>query len=130
MQQQIDFYLQKLAYEIDAADLFTALTTTDQYVVIDTRKASAYKAEHIPNAIHVPHATMNQMTTQELDPSKTYVVYCDGIGCNGSTKGALLMTKLGFTVRELIGGLQWWKQDGYATAGDTAATGTPLDCNC
>lgn len=43
------------------------------------------------------------------------VTYCDGIGCNASTKGALNMTKLGFRVKELMGGLEWWERDGYAT---------------
>jgi rhodanese-related sulfurtransferase len=27
----------------------------------------------------------------------------------------LNMTKLGFNVKELMGGLVWWKQDGYET---------------
>ena len=46
-----------------------------------------------------------------------YVTYCDGIGCNASTKGALNMAKLGFRVKELMGGLDWWKRDGCKTEG-------------
>ncbi|MGL5793595.1 MAG: rhodanese-like domain-containing protein, partial [Waterburya sp.] len=37
-------------------------------------------------------------------------------GCNASTKGALAMTKLGFRVKELMGGLNWWKRDGHPTS--------------
>ena len=43
------------------------------------------------------------------------VTYCDGIGCNASTKGALKMAELGFRTKELIGGLDWWKRDGHPT---------------
>jgi rhodanese-related sulfurtransferase len=62
--------------------------------------------------------------------SKTYVCYCDGIGCNASTKGALNMAKLGFKVKELIGGIEWWKFDGYATAGAEKSDGLNIQCLC
>jgi rhodanese-related sulfurtransferase len=40
-----------------------------------------------------------------------------------------LMT-LGFEVRELIGGMDWWKRDGYATSGSHSQTGTDVVCGC
>ena len=72
-------------------------------IVIDTRSAEAYEKEHIPMTISFPHITMSRLTTGHLDTSKTYVTYCDGIGCNASTKGALKLSKLGFMVKELQG---------------------------
>lgn len=42
-----------------------------------------------------------------------HVTYCNGIRCNGSTKGALNMVQLEFRVKELIGGLDCWRDDGY-----------------
>ena len=60
-----------------------------------------------------------------------YVTYCDGIGCNASTKGALSMARLGFKVKELIGGIEWWKFDGYATEGINANNaGQKIECAC
>lgn len=73
---------------------------------------------------------MNEKTTQHLDKSKIYVCYCDGICCNASTKGALKMTQLGFKVKELIGGIEWWKFDGYATNGTKATKGSMFECAC
>ncbi len=35
--------------------------------------------------------------------------------CGASTKGALNMSRLGFHAKELMGGLGWWKRDGYKT---------------
>ena len=55
---------------------------------------------------------MSPETTDQIDRQSLVVTYCDGIGCNASTKGALKMLKLGFTVKELMGGLDWWKRDG------------------
>ena len=40
------------------------------------------------------------------------------------------MTKLGFKVKELIGGIEWWKFDGYATEGTAGKTGQGIECAC
>lgn len=71
---------------------------------------------------------MTTETTAHLDRDALVVTYCDGIGCNASTKGALAMARLGFTVKELLGGLDWWKRDGYATNINSAIDGA--DCGC
>src|SRR5690242_7901018 len=56
---------------------------------------------------------MNAETVARFDRSKVYVVYCDGIGCNASTKGAYKLARLGFRAKELLGGLDWWRRDGH-----------------
>ncbi len=131
MNEQLKFYENKLAFEMDPSDLFDALNAREKVIAIDARKSFGYDAEHIPGAINLPHREMSIETTQHLDKSVTYAIYCDGIGCNASTKGALNMTKLGFKVKELIGGLEWWKFDGYATEGNKATSeGLKIECAC
>ena len=127
---QVDFYTAKLEYETDSWDLSEALNSGENVVVIDARSAEAYSLEHIPSAINIPHRNMNEESTRKLDKSKLYVTYCDGIGCNASTKGALKMSKLGFQVKELLGGLDWWKRDGYGTHGEQGAEGIKVNCGC
>ena len=127
---QIEFYEDKLAFETDSWDVFEAISKGTDTIVIDARSKEAYDFEHIPNAINIPHRTMTQENTSTLDKSKTYVTYCDGIGCNASTKGALNMTKLGFKTKELLGGLDWWKRDGYETSGKNAKARTSISCGC
>ncbi len=51
-------------------------------------------------------------------------------GCNASTRTALKLLTLGFQVRELMGGLDWWKRDGYATEGEACQVGTEVNCGC
>ncbi len=127
---QLDFYQAKLEYETDSWDLSEALNNGEDIVVIDARSPEAYAEEHIPTSINIPHRTMNGETTNHLDKSKLYVTYCDGIGCNASTKGALNMSKLGFNVKELLGGLDWWKRDGYETKGTKGIQGKEINCGC
>jgi hypothetical protein len=40
------------------------------------------------------------------------------------------MTKLGFQAKELIGGIEWWKFDGYATEGTDHKNGLSVKCSC
>jgi rhodanese-related sulfurtransferase len=131
MVAQIKHYENKLAFEMDPSDLFDALNNGKKIIALDARKAFGFEAEHIPSAINIPHREMSAETTAHLDKDVLYVTYCDGIGCNASTKGALNMTKLGFKVKELIGGIEWWKFDGYATEGTKGNKGgLKIECAC
>jgi len=130
MNDQILFYQQKLQFEYDSWDLNDALRRNEKVIAIDARSAEAYEKEHIPGAINIPHRTMTVENTAHLDKSILYVIYCDGIGCNASTKGALNMVELGFQVKELIGGIDWWKRDGYQTEGTHANKGSVIVCGC
>lgn len=131
MEAQIKHYENKLAYEMDPSDLFEALNSGGKVVVIDARKTFGFVAEHIPTAINIPHREMTVENTKQLDKEVLYVTYCDGIGCNASTRGALNMAKLGFKVKELIGGIEWWKFDGYATEGSNGVkAGLKIECAC
>ena len=127
---QMEHYKQKLAFETDSWDLFEMLGRDEPVVVVDGRSAEAYAREHIPGAVNLPHRQISAETTASLDRSRLYVCYCDGIGCNASTKTALKLLALGFEVRELMGGLDWWKRDGYATEGAGAQAGTEITCGC
>ena len=99
MNDQLKHYLGKLEYEIDSWDLTVARDAGENVAVVDTRSPEAFQREHIPGAINIPHRTMSPETTKHVDRNVLVVTYCDGIGCNGSTKGAVNMLKLGFRGR-------------------------------
>jgi rhodanese-related sulfurtransferase len=130
MNDHIRYYEEKLAYETDSWDVYEALKNGQNLIVVDARSPEVYALEHIPSAMNLPHRALSEGSTAHLDKSVLYVTYCDGIGCNASTKGALKMARLGFQVKELLGGLDWWKRDGYATEGTNASKGKKLVCGC
>ena len=129
MDDQVRYYKAKLQYEIDPWDLNEALERGDKIHLVDTRSPDAYGRSHIPGAINIPYRTMAAATTAHLDKGALIVTYCDGIRCNGSTKGALSMVELGFRVKELIGGIECWLQDGYPVDGREPAQ-TAGSCGC
>ncbi len=130
-------YLQaKLAWYVDAWDLAQWLAAhLPQLVVIDVRSPTHYAKEHLCGAINFPHRLMDATSLAALDKEKLYVTYCDGIGCNGSTKGALKLAQAGFGVKELIGGLDFWRRDEHpVSSGDKPGvwptTVSQTDCGC
>ena len=130
MDDQLRHYKAKLEYEIDPWDLREALERGDKILLVDTRSPEAYRKSHIPGALNIPHRTMSNATTAHLDKGALIVTYCDGIRCNGSTKGALNMLQLGFRVKELIGGLDCWRYDGYPIHGlETAEPAGACGCS-
>jgi len=102
----------KLRFHTDSWDLSLDLKSGHpEIVVIDARSREAYAS-----AVSFPHREMTIESTERLDRRKVYVVYCDGIGCNASTKGAYKLSLLGFRAKELLGGLDWWRRDGHPVA--------------
>ena len=105
----------RLAVETDCWDVHADLSKKEPGIlVIDTRSPESYAQGHIPGAVNFWHQRMNAETTARLPKGKILVTYCSGIGCNGSTKGAFKLAGLGFRVKEMLGGLEFWKNEGYS----------------
>ncbi|MYH17562.1 MAG: rhodanese-like domain-containing protein [Gemmatimonadetes bacterium] len=115
MEDQIRYYEEKLKYEIDPFDLHGRIVDGDHVVVVDARASEMYTERHITNAISLPSGDMSQETTSHFDHTALYVTYGDHVACNASTKGALMLAKLGFHVKEMMGGLDVWLKYGYET---------------
>lgn len=106
----------KLSFETDPADLHFDMThdLTD-FVLLDVRSDEDYADAHIPGAMNIPHTQITQKRIEADYPTDTlFVVYCWGPGCNGSTKAALRLSQLGYAVKKLIGGIEYWREEGYA----------------
>lgn len=85
----------------------------DQFILLDAREITEYEVSHIKGAIPVGYYKFSiKKTTRKLEnTNKTVVVYCS-IGYR-SEKIAEKLTKKGFTVYNLYGGIFDWKNDGY-----------------
>lgn len=114
-------FLSRFTYETDCADVYLDLTRRQRIVVVDVRNKDAYRGRHIPGAINIPSRSINAETTAALSRDDVIVTYCSGPGCNGSTKGAARFAALGFRVKEMIGGLDYWEKEGYPTEGTLPA---------
>ncbi len=113
-------FLSKLGFETDPADVHLDLERGHAgIVVVDTRSPDAYARCHIPGAINLPMRTISPETTASLPRHKVIVAYCWGPGCNGSTRAAAKLAALGFRVKEMIGGIGYWRKEGLPVEGSS-----------
>lgn len=135
------YFAASLAFHADVSDVAAALAADGDpgFVVIDTRSTASWDQGHIPGAVHLPTALIPEQAEQLLDRSVPVVTYCWGPGCNGATRAALALAQLGFRVKEMLGGFEYWAREGFAYEtweGSTRRDADPLtaplegDCGC
>lgn len=111
-------FLAKLSVETDAADVRLDLQRGQHgFVLIDARSAQDFEECHIPGAISLPYRQITAESTAHLSKEQPLVVYCWSPGCNSATKAAARLSKLGFQVKEMIGGIEYWRREGGAIEG-------------
>jgi len=107
------YFLGKLSCECDPSDVENDLRVNPRMVLVDARSPESYAKEHIPGSVNLHHGSFTAEDLQGLDTSRTYVTYGFGPDCNAGTKGAARLAAAGFSVKEMIGGLEYWKRDGF-----------------
>ena len=108
----------RLAVETDPSDVHADLERgVQRFIVVDVRSPQHYAECHIPGAVSMPHRTISREATAHLSPDVCIVTYCWGPGCNAATRGAARLSALGFQVKEMIGGIEYWRHEGYAVEG-------------
>lgn len=83
------------------------------FILLDVRSAKLFAQGHVPCAVDVPHATITADRMSEYPADTLFIVYCAGPHCNGANKAALRLAKLGRPVKEMIGGITGWRDEGF-----------------
>ncbi|WP_380169333.1 rhodanese-like domain-containing protein [Jannaschia sp. R86511] len=132
MTSNADHFAARLRFETDPADVAAARAAGHAPLLLDVRSQAAWDQGHVPWARHLPLAELADRL-DELPPpgdDPDLVTYCWGPGCNGSTKAALGLARAGYpSVREMIGGFEYWAREGLAVqtaAGRTRRVPDPL----
>lgn len=83
-----------------------------QVNLVDVREPGEYAGEHIPGATLVP---LSHLSPDKLpqDSDRALILYCRS--GNRSQQAAQKLTAAGISVQQLQGGIEAWKQAGYAT---------------
>jgi rhodanese-related sulfurtransferase len=86
-----------------------------EVLLIDVRESPEYAAEHIPEAQLLPLSTFDPARVPQ-EPGKKVVLHCV-MGMRSAQAGQKLLDAGFTTVYNFRGGVQAWKDAGYATAG-------------
>ncbi len=111
-------FLARLSVETDAADVRLDLQRGQtSFLLIDTRSAQDFEECHIPGATNLPYRKITAESTSHLSKELPLVVYCWSPGCNSATRAAARLSALGFQVKEMLGGIEYWRREGGTVEG-------------
>lgn len=112
-----------MGFETDCWDVHEALAAgTPDFVLLDVRSPALYAAGHVPGAVSLPHGRIVERNLAAWPADTLFVVYCAGPHCNGACRAAIRLARLGRPVKLMTGGIEGWKDEGFAlSAGDQAA---------
>lgn len=126
-------FAQRLAFETDCSDVHASQQAGDvDYVLVDVRSEAAYAAGHVPGAINIPHRLMTAEFMAGYPRDTLFVVYCAGPHCNGVHRAAVRLAGLGFAVKEMLGGVTGWLDEGLSLTGAQSqqAARPAISCAC
>jgi rhodanese-related sulfurtransferase len=130
----VTFFTARLTFQTDVADVHAAFAKGDPgFVLVDSRSTAGWAQGRIPGAVHLPTAEVPSRAATMLDPAVPVVTYCWGPGCNGATRAALALARIGYEVREMLGGNEYWTREGFPVEVDgdiIRATPDPLTVPC
>lgn len=133
-EQALAHFSQRLRFETDCSDVYHSQQAGQvDYVLVDVRNATAFAAGHVPGAINLPTRTITPERLAAFPANSLFVVYCAGPHCNGGHRAAARLAGLGHSVKEMIGGITGWLDEGLPLAQadeQPAATTTVTSCAC
>jgi rhodanese-related sulfurtransferase len=115
MTDALSYFTARLSHETDASDVYAAQKAGDRFTLVDVRSGEAWDQGRIVGAIHLPYREIAARAATEVDPTLPVVVYCWSPGCNAGTRGAIEFAQLGYAVKEMIGGYEYWVREGQPT---------------
>lgn len=121
-QDAAEHFSRKLAFEADCWDVHASFASGKvDFVLLDVRSPALFAQSHVPGALNLPHGKMTAHRMSEWPADTLFVVYCAGPHCNGADKAALRLSRLGISVKLMIGGMTGWADEGFAYDTATAA---------
>ena len=104
----------RLAFETDCSDVHESMKDgKPDFVLVDARGSETFARAHVPGALNIPHRSMTRERMSEFPAATLFVVYCAGPHCNGATKAAVRLARLGYRVKEMLGGISGWREEGF-----------------
>ncbi|WP_432097959.1 rhodanese-like domain-containing protein [Streptomyces sp. WAC 04229] len=136
------YFRASLAFHTDVSDVAAAMAADGGpgFTLVDCRSTESWDQGHVPGAVHLPTAHVAAQAGRLLDPAMPVVTYCWGPACDGATRAALALAELGYPVKEMRGGFEYWVREGFAyetRQGTERPAADPLtvpvdadDCGC
>ncbi|MCW2290757.1 rhodanese-related sulfurtransferase [Pseudomonas sp. BIGb0408] len=111
-------FSRRLSVETDCSDVHQSQQAGEvDYLLVDVRNPQAFATSHVPGAINIPSREITAERMADFPAETLFVVYCAGPHCNGVHRAAVRLASLGYAVKEMIGGVTGWLDEGLPLAG-------------
>jgi rhodanese-related sulfurtransferase len=117
----------KLGFETDPSDVYAERKAGSSAVLVDVRNEAAWLQGRAAGAIHLPRPEIAERAAELIPAGTEVIVYCWSPGCNGGTKAALEFARLGYPVKEMIGGFEYWTREGLEIVDDSGSLTRAVD---
>jgi rhodanese-related sulfurtransferase len=108
----------EFTFEADCWDVHDGLARGADFVLLDVRSPELFARSHVPGAINLPHGKLVASKLAAWPADTLFVTYCAGPHCNGASRGALRLARLGRPVKVMPGGITGWVDEGFALASE------------
>ncbi|BBH32464.1 rhodanese-like domain-containing protein [Pseudomonas sp. St290] len=128
----LQHFSSRLTFETDCSDVHASQQVGNvDFVLVDVRGPLAYERGHVPGAINLPTRTITAQALAAYAKTTLFVVYCAGPHCNGANKAAVRLATLGYPVKEMIGGVMGWLDEGFRLTGSVERVADQvIRCDC
>ncbi|MHA6532233.1 rhodanese-like domain-containing protein [Paenibacillus sp. BAC0078] len=108
----LTYFSAKGGCETDVADVaFDLREGITGFTLVDVRDTTSYEEAHLPGAVSLPSGRISSATPQ-FPADEALVLYCWGPACNGASKAAARLAAQGYQVKEMLGGIEYWRKEG------------------
>ena len=107
--QAREFFEKKMKFTTGPVELSRQIENHADLVLVDVRAAEDFERGHLPGAINLPREKWN--APEGLSKEKLNVLYCYSHVCHLAAVAAVQFAGHGYSVMEMDGGFEAWKEN-------------------
>ena len=104
------FFADKMSFTTGPFEISQQIEKGENVTIIDVRESKDFKKGHVPGAISLPREKWS--TCAGLRRDAMNIIYCYAQNCHMGAHAAMQFAAKGYSVMEMDGGFESWKENG------------------